>query len=168
MTRKLSPRSVWHTTKRRPRSERPTRYHRSSPIECSGSATVIESQSAKAVDASSKVTPCFSSFARAFTGSHSNFTRDQFTRDPSLAETRGTRCVPGSPMDSAAMAPTASPISTSLPMAWLRPSCHAADLAGEAPLSGAADLDLLDARFMNGAQPARRRALRSATRACRP
>lgn len=66
-------RSVWLTTKRLPRSDFPRRYHRTSPTECAGSGTVMEFQSANAVDASSKVTPCFFAFVEAFFGSHSKF-----------------------------------------------------------------------------------------------
>jgi hypothetical protein len=40
---------------------------------------------------------------------------------PPTWNVRIVSCVPGSPIDSAAMTPTASPISTSLPLARLRP-----------------------------------------------
>jgi hypothetical protein len=45
------------------------------------------------------------------------------TRDavPPTWNVRIVSCVPGSPIDSAAMTPTASPISTALPLARLRP-----------------------------------------------
>ncbi len=74
MMRILSPRSVCGTTSRFPRLERPRIAHRSSPIECSGSGMVIESQSANTVVASSNDMRRFLRFCCAFRGSHSNFT----------------------------------------------------------------------------------------------
>ena len=74
MIRMNSPRSMCGTTNRLPRLDFPSRINRSSPIECSGSGMVVESQSANAVRASSNETPCFFRFSRAFFRSHSNFT----------------------------------------------------------------------------------------------
>ena len=74
MIRVFSPLSAWHRTRRLPLFETPSRYDRNSPTEWSGSGTVIDCQSANAVAASSKDTPCRLTFAAAFRGSHSKST----------------------------------------------------------------------------------------------
>jgi hypothetical protein len=50
-------------------AERPRSTKRFSLAECSGSVTVKDSGSPKAVTASSKLTPCFRSLLAALTGS---------------------------------------------------------------------------------------------------
>ena len=82
--RKRSPRSVCATTKSRPALETPNVTKRFSRLEWSGSAAVIAKSSAKAVAASSNVTPYLPRFAAAVEGSHSHLTHGVCSRRPTF------------------------------------------------------------------------------------
>ena len=88
--RKRSPRSVCATTESRPALETPNVTKRLSRLEWSGSAAVIAKLSAKAVAASSNVTPSLPRFAAAFEGSHSHLTHGVYSRRPTFG-TSGDR-----------------------------------------------------------------------------
>ena len=62
---------------------------------------------------------------------------------------RSVSCVPGSPIDCAAMMPTASPMSTMLHGGQVAAVAHAAQTALRLTGENAADLDRLDARVLD-------------------
>src|SRR5207249_8072798 len=74
MTRTVSFRSVWATTRTCPRVDAPIVRKRASASECASSANVVDSGSSRTVAASWKLTRCLLRFAAAFAGSHSNCT----------------------------------------------------------------------------------------------
>lgn len=74
MTRTVSFRSVWATTRTCPRVDAPIVRKRASASECTSSANVVDSGSSRTVAASWKLTRCLLRFAAAFAGSHSNCT----------------------------------------------------------------------------------------------
>ena len=80
------------------------------------------------------------------------------TRDavPPTWKVRMVSCVPGSPIDCAAMTPTASPISTMLAAGEVAAVAAAADAAARLAGEHRTDLHLLDARFLDRVAPAPR------------
>src|SRR5438034_8309572 len=74
MTRTVSFRSVWATTRTCPRVDAPIVRKRASASECTSSANVVDSGSSRNVAALWKLTRCLLRFAAAFAGSHSNCT----------------------------------------------------------------------------------------------
>jgi hypothetical protein len=66
-----SGRSLWQTTSKRSRFEKPIVTNLRSSSECSGSSSVIDIASSKTVTASSKETRCLRTLLFAFASSHS-------------------------------------------------------------------------------------------------
>ena len=72
---------------------------------------------------------------------------------PPIWNVRMVNCVPGSPMDCAAMMPTASPSSTSSPARQVHAVARCADAERRFARQRRADADLLEAQFLDPAWP---------------
>src|SRR5256885_13987111 len=97
MTRTVSFRSVWATTRTCPRVDAPIVRKRASASECTSSANVVDNGSSRTVAASWKLTRCLLRFAAAFAGSHSNCTARVYGPEPGDHQTaeRSASAAPG-------------------------------------------------------------------------